>query len=87
MSTEGGIKAVIAALIANIGIAVSKFVAFAFTGSSSMLSEAIHSVADSANQVLLLIGNKRANKPADEKHPTMPKSHCVLRYRVRYIFS
>ncbi len=69
MSTEGGIKAVIAALIANIGIAVSKFVAFAFTGSSSMLSEAIHSVADSANQVLLLIGNKRANKPADEKHP------------------
>ncbi len=69
MSTEGGIKAIFAALIANAGIAVSKFVAFAFTGSSSMLSEAIHSVADSCNQILLLIGNKRANKPADESHP------------------
>lgn len=69
MSTEGGIKAVIAALIANLGIAVSKFIAFIFTGSSSMLSEAIHSVADSGNQVLLLIGNKRAKKPADESHP------------------
>jgi cation diffusion facilitator family transporter len=69
MSTEGGIKAIIAALLANIGIAISKFVAFAFTGSSSMLSEAIHSVADSGNQILLLVGNKRAKKQADESHP------------------
>lgn len=69
MSTEGGIKAIIAALIANMGIAISKFVAFAFTGSSSMLSEAIHSVADSGNQILLLVGNKRAKKQADESHP------------------
>jgi cation diffusion facilitator family transporter len=69
VSTEGGIKAVIAALIANAGIAVSKFVAFSFTGSSSMLSWTIHSVADSGNQILLLISNKRARKPADEKHP------------------
>ena len=69
MSTEGGKKAVIAALMANVGIAISKFVAFIFTGSSSMLSEAIHSVADSSNQVLLLVGNKRSQKPADEKHP------------------
>lgn len=62
-------RAVVAALLANLGIAISKFIAFAFTGSSSMLSEAIHSVADSGNQVLLLIGSKRAKKPADAKHP------------------
>lgn len=62
-------KAVIAALLANLGIAVSKFVAFIFTGSSSMLSEAIHSVADSGNQILLLVGNKRSIKAADEHHP------------------
>ena len=68
MSTEGGIRAVIAALIANLGIAIAKFIAFLFTGSSSMLSEAIHSLADSGNQVLLLIGNKRAKKGADEHH-------------------
>lgn len=61
-------RAVLAALVANIGIAISKFVAFLFTGSSSMLSEAIHSVADSGNQVLLLIGNRRAKRPADEQH-------------------
>jgi len=68
MSTEGGTKAVIAALFANMGIAVSKFIAFAFTGSSSMLSEAIHSVADSCNQVLLLVGGKRAQKGASATH-------------------
>ena len=61
-------KAVVAALLANLGIAVSKFIAFAFTGSSSMLSEAIHSVADSGNQILLLVGNKRSTKAADERH-------------------
>lgn len=69
MSTEGGLRAVVAALLANLGIAISKFVAFAFTGSSSMLSEAIHSVADSGNQVLLLVGNKRSKKAADARHP------------------
>ncbi|MHB1066378.1 MAG: cation diffusion facilitator family transporter [Candidatus Nanopelagicales bacterium] len=69
MSTEGGMRAVIAALLANVGIAVSKFVAFFFTGSSSMLSEAIHSVADSGNQILLIIGNRRGRQAADGKHP------------------
>jgi cation diffusion facilitator family transporter len=68
MSTEGGTKAVIAALLANTGIAISKFFAFAITGSTSMLSEAIHSVADAFNQVLLLIGGKRSKRVADDKY-------------------
>src|SRR5215475_12358599 len=69
MSASGGTRAVIAALLANLGIAVTKFVAFALTSSSSMLAEAIHSVADSGNQVLLLIGGRRAARPATEQHP------------------
>jgi cation diffusion facilitator family transporter len=69
MATEGGTKAVIAALMANLGIAVTKFVAFALTGASSMLAEAIHSVADSGNQGLLLLGGKQSEKEATEKHP------------------
>lgn len=68
MSTEGGTKAVVAALVANLGIAVSKFVAFAITGSSSMLSEAVHSVADSGNQVLLLFGGRRSRRAASARH-------------------
>ncbi|MEV7782599.1 cation diffusion facilitator family transporter [Kitasatospora sp. NPDC088351] len=69
MSTEGGTKALVAALSANLAIAVAKFTAFGFTGSSSMLAEGVHSVADSGNQVLLLIGGKRARREADEEHP------------------
>src|SRR4051794_35232379 len=69
MSTEGGTRAIIAALSANLGIAVTKFGAFLLTGSSSMLAESIHSLADSGNQVLLLIGGKRAARAADEEHP------------------
>ncbi|MGI5204869.1 cation diffusion facilitator family transporter [Spirillospora sp. CA-108201] len=69
MSAEGSTKAVITALAANLGIAVTKFVAFALTGSSSMLAEAIHSVADSSNQALLLIGGRRAQRDATEEHP------------------
>jgi cation diffusion facilitator family transporter len=66
---HGGTKAIIAALIANLGIAVSKFVAFLVTGASSMLAEAIHSVADSGNQVLLLVGGRRAQRAATPQHP------------------
>jgi cation diffusion facilitator family transporter len=69
MSTEGGTRAIIAALTANLGIAVTKFIAFLLTRSSSMLAESIHSVADSGNQLLLLIGGKRAARAADEEHP------------------
>jgi len=69
LSAEGGTRAVVAALGANLGIAATKFAAFALTASSSMLAEAIHSVADSANQVLLLIGGKRAQRGATAQHP------------------
>lgn len=69
MSASGGNKAVVAALSANLAIAAMKFVAYAFTLSSSMLAEAIHSVADSGNQVLLLLGGKRAKRAADSEHP------------------
>jgi cation diffusion facilitator family transporter len=69
VSAEGGTKAVVAALIANVGIAVTKFIAFALTQSSSMLAESIHSVADSGNQVLLLVGGKRAKRAATPRHP------------------
>ncbi len=69
MSAEGGTKAVVAALLANTGIAVMKFLAFALTGASSMLAEGIHSVADSGNQVLLLLGGKRSRREATPQHP------------------
>jgi cation diffusion facilitator family transporter len=61
--------AILAALGANLGIALAKFVAFAFTGASSMLAEGIHSVADSGNQVLLLVGGRRARRAATPEHP------------------
>lgn len=84
MSTEGGTKAVLAAMVANIGIAISKFVAFLITGSSSMLSEAIHSVADSANQVLLLVGGKRAKRGED---PTHQFGYARVRYVYAFVVS
>ena len=69
MSAEGGTRAIVAALAANLGIAVTKFIAWLLTGSSSMLAEAIHSVADSGNQLLLLIGGKQSQKKATPEHP------------------
>src|SRR3954469_5981285 len=69
MSAGGGTKAIIAALAANLGIALTKFIAYVLTGSSSMLAEAIHSCADSGNQALLLVGGKRAQRGATAQHP------------------
>ncbi|WP_306206108.1 cation diffusion facilitator family transporter [Actinoplanes sp. RD1] len=69
MSAEGGTKAIIAALSANLGIALTKFIAFLLTGSSSMLAESIHSVADSGNQGLLLLGGKRSRRRPTREHP------------------
>jgi cation diffusion facilitator family transporter len=69
MSTEGSTRAVVAALVANTGIAITKFLAFLLTGASSMLAEAIHSVADSGNQGLLLLGGRRAERRPTDEHP------------------
>jgi cation diffusion facilitator family transporter len=69
MSAGGGTKAIVAALSANAGIAVAKFVGFAVTGSSSMLAEGVHSVADTANQGLLLLGKRTSQRQADAEHP------------------
>lgn len=80
MSTSGGTRAVVAALVANLGIAASKLAVFAFTGSASMLSEGIHSIADSGNQVLLLVGGRHAKRDASDEHQ--------FGYgRVRYVYS
>jgi cation diffusion facilitator family transporter len=62
-------RAVLAALAANLGIAITKFVAFFLTGSASMLAEAVHSVADTGNELLLLIGRDRSTRPASDEHP------------------
>ncbi|HET8926656.1 MAG TPA: cation diffusion facilitator family transporter [Microbacterium sp.] len=69
MSASGGGKAIIAAFLANLGIAIAKFVAWLLSGSASMLAEAIHSVADACNQLLLLFGGRQAKRKADREHP------------------
>jgi cation diffusion facilitator family transporter len=68
MSSSGSTRAIVAALVANAGIAVAKFIGFLITQSSSMLAEAVHSVADTSNQALLLFGQRRARKEATELH-------------------
>ena len=62
-------RTLVIALVANLGIAVSKFVAAAITGSSAMLTEGVHSVVDSTNQLLLMWGRRQAKKPPDKHHP------------------
>ena len=62
-------RAVFAALAANLGIALAKIIAFLITGSASMLAESVHSVADTGNEVLLIVGRGRASRPPSEEHP------------------
>jgi cation diffusion facilitator family transporter len=69
MSASGGNRAIIAALFANLGIAVTKFIAWFFSGSASMLAEAVHSLADTANQLLLLRGGTASRRAATPEHP------------------
>ncbi|RME26056.1 MAG: cation diffusion facilitator family transporter, partial [Deltaproteobacteria bacterium] len=66
---SGSKKAILAAFLANLGIAAAKFIAWLFTGAASMLAEAIHSVADTSNQGLLLLGGYLARRRADSEHP------------------
>jgi divalent metal cation (Fe/Co/Zn/Cd) transporter len=66
---EGSRRAIIAAFLANLGIATAKFVAFLFTGAASMLAETVHSLADTGNQALLLLGASRAGRAASPEHP------------------
>jgi cation diffusion facilitator family transporter len=69
VSASGGKAAILAALLANLGIAATKIIAWALSGATSMLAEGVHSLADSGNQLLLLLGGKKAKKRADNKHP------------------
>lgn len=74
---HGSRRAIFAAFLANLGIALSKFVVFALTGAASMLAEAIHSLADTGNQGLLMLGGARSRRPADDAHPF---GYGTLRY-------
>ncbi len=82
MSAGGGGKAIVAALGANLAIALAKTVGAVVTGSSSMAAEAVHSFADSGNQVLLLVGGRRAGRDADELHPF---GHGAERYFFSFV--
>jgi cation diffusion facilitator family transporter len=66
---HGSRRAIVAAFLANLGIALSKFVVFLLTGAASMLAESIHSLADTGNQGLLMLGGARSQRPADDVHP------------------
>src|SRR5713101_3899716 len=76
--------AVITALVANLAVAAAKASAFGITGSSALLAESLHSLADSANEVLLLVGAHRSVRPADRRHPF---GHARFRYVYAFVVS
>ncbi len=84
MAAGGGTNAILTALAANIGIAIAKFVGFLLTGSSSMLAESVHSVADSSNQGLLLLGGKGASRKASDVHQF---GYGQVRYLAAFVVS
>ena|ERR1700736_2072959 len=82
VSSSGSLRATLAALAANAGVAAAKSVAYFITGSSSMLGEAVHSVADTSNQVLLLVGQRKAREGPDRLHPF---GHSRSRYFYSFV--
>src|ERR1700704_460213 len=68
-AADGSTRVVYAALAGNVAIAVAKFVAWGLSGSSAMLTEAVHSLVDSVDQILLLVGQARGRRPPDPDHP------------------
>jgi len=69
MATDSSKKTIFAAMWSNLAIAITKFIAASITGSSGMISEGIHSVVDTGDQLVLLLGISRSQKPADDSHP------------------
>jgi cation diffusion facilitator family transporter len=84
MKREAGRSAVLVALAANVSVAIAKAAAAAITGSSAMLAESLHSVADSINEILLIVGARRARRPADIRHPF---GHARYRYLYAFVVS
>ena len=76
--TEGSRKAILAAFFANLGIAIAKFVGFLITSSAGLLAEAVHSLADTGNQALLLLGGKRAERKRRRRAPVRLRARALL---------